>query len=293
MQNAKLQHVSRSVPFFMMLALGGAVVTSGAEGQTQPQPDAPQQGTPAQVGAQPDPEQMETAVRECRDRLQTIEAEAVMPETEILLLPQGDLNIIREAALAFARSGYQEGCEEVAQELVTLIEERRGVVERDLELQRVREAIPVTQLPFTVATSELIGSNIVNHELKDLGTLEDLILTENDGSYALIRHGGLLGIGRDYTPVALERLRMTEDGELLVVHVAEEKFADAPEINPDQLAEVEAWSQTIDQWWVANVGPQPTADQVAQPQAAPAQQPNQPPQQPDQPPQQPGAEPAQ
>ena len=273
-----------SALLFTMMVVGGAVAASGAYGQTQPQPqseaqqpqpEAQQPGAPAHVRAQPDPEQVAAAERECRDRLQTVEAEAVMPETEAPLLPQGDLTMIREAALAFARAGHQQGCEEVTGELQTLLQERRAAVERDLELQRVREAIPVTQLPFTVTTSELVGSNVVNHELEGLGTLEDLILTEREGRYALIRHGGFLGFRRNYTPVALERLRMTEDGELLVVHVSEELFADAPEIDPDQIGEVETWSGTIDQWWAANIGPQPGADQTAQPQAAPEQQPEQ------------------
>lgn len=271
-QEAKLHRVARGPLFFMMLALGGAVAAPAAEAQTEPQRDA-QTGVPVQVRAQPDPEQVESALRECRDRLQTVEAEAVMPEADVPLLPQGDLSIIREAALAFARAGYEEGCEEVAESLQTLLQERREVVERYLELQRVREAIPITALPFTITTSELVGSDVVNDNLEEIGTLEDLILTENAGSYALIKHGGFLGLGTNYTPVPLERVRMTEDGELLVVHVAEEKFADAPEIDPDQLAEVEAWSQTIDQWWIANVGSQPGAGQTAQPQAAPKAQP--------------------
>jgi hypothetical protein len=263
-----------------MLVLVGAIAASGAHGQTQPQtqpqpqPEAgqqPQPGAPAHARAQPDPEQVEIAERECRDRLQTVEAEAVMPDTEEPLLPQTDLNTIREAALAFARAGHQQGCEEIARELQTLLQERREAVERDLELERVRQALPLTQLPFTITASELVGSDVANHELENLGTLEDLIMTDTAGRYALIRHGGFLGFGRNYTPVALERVRMTEDGELLVIHVSQELFANAPEIDPDQLAEVEAWSQTIDQWWIANVGPQPGADQTAQPQAAPEQ----------------------
>jgi hypothetical protein len=282
-----LHHITSSALFSLMVVLAAVIAAPPAYGQTQPQtqpetqqpqaqqqtqPEAqqpqPQPGAPAHARAQPDPEQVEIAERECRERLQTVEAEAVMPQTEELLLPQGDLNTIREAALAFARAGHQQGCEEVAGELQTLLQQRREVVERDLELERVRQAIPVTQLPFTVTTTELVGSDVVNHELETIGRLEDLILTERDGRYALIRHGGFLGIGRNYTPVALDRLRMTEDGQLLVVHVTEEQFAEAPEIDPDDIAQVEAWSAMVDQWWEANVGPRPDADQATQPQTA-------------------------
>jgi hypothetical protein len=133
----------------------------------------------------------------------------------------------------------------------------------------VRQAIPVTQLPFSVTASELVGSEVVNHELKDLGTLEDLVISETEGRYALIRHGGFLGLGRSYTPVALERLRMTEDGNLLVVHVSKEVLENAPEIDRNQLTKAETWAQTVNQWWAANVGPPPGAGQP--PQAPPPQ----------------------
>jgi hypothetical protein len=207
--------------------------------------------------------------------LQKVETEATMPESEALVISRKDLRAIREAALAFARAGHQEGCEEVANELSTLLQERRQAAEHTLQLQRVRQAIPVTQLPFSLTASELVGSEVVNHELKDLGTLEDLVISETEGRYALIRHGGFLGLGRDYTPVALERLRMTVDGNLLVVHASEEVIENAPEIDRDQLTNVEAWAQTVNQWWTTNVGPPPGAGQLPQappPEAAPPPQ---------------------
>lgn len=270
-----LRQVTYSALLFMVLVLLGGLAAPQAEAQTQPEAQQEQQppqqpGAPPPAAFQPDPEQIETAERECRDRLQTVEAEAVMPDTKEPLLPRTDLNVIREAALAFARAGHQQGCEQTAGELQTLLQERRQKVERERELQRVRQAIPLPQLPFTVTTSNLVGSKVVNHELEELGTLEDLILTEREGRYALIKHGGFLGIGRNHTPVALERLRMTEDGELLVVHVSQEAFEEAPDVEPDQLTEVGSWAGVVDEWWLANVGPAPVAGQPAQPQQAPA-----------------------
>ncbi len=302
-----VRKLTHSGLLFMGCALLGPVAASNAEAQSQPpaqqqEQSAQQPATPAYARAQPDPEQVETAERECRDRLQTVEAVAVMPDSDELLLPRGDLNTIREAALAFARAGHQQGCEEVTSELQTLLQDRREAVERELELQRARQAIPVTQLPFTVTLSDLVGSDVVNHDLQALGKLEDLILTDSAGRYALIEHGGFLGIGKNYTPVALERLLMTEDRERLVVHVAEEAFSDAPEIDPEQIGEVQAWSSTIDQWWVANVGPQPqppgyqpapTPQQPAPPPAEPEPQPAPPAEQPaEDPAQQPAPPPA-
>jgi hypothetical protein len=265
--------------------------------EAQPQPLQPDPPLHAQV--QPDPERIEIAERDCRERLQKVESEATLPDSEALVIDRKDLRAIREAALAFARAGHQEGCEEVADELTALLQERRQAAEQTLELQRVRQAVPVTQLPFSVTASDLVGSEVVNHELKDVGTLEDLVISETEGRYALIRHGGFLGLGRNYTPVALERLRMTEDGDLLVIHASKEVLENAPEIDPEQLTEVGAWSQTVDQWWTANVGPRPGAGQPPQgqpPQPEPPQP--QPPQgQPPQPeppqPQPPQAQPPQ
>jgi sporulation protein YlmC with PRC-barrel domain len=259
-----------------LLVMGVAALPE-AQAQDQPPPppkaEQPQRpaDTPLHTQVQPDPERVEIAERECRERLQKVESEATMPESEALVIARRDLRTIREAALAFARAGHQEGCEEVANELSTLLQERRQAAERTLELQRVRQAMPVTQLPFSVTASELVGSEVVNHELKSLGTLEDLVISETEGRYALIRHGGFLGLGRNYTPVALDRVRMTEDGDLLVVHASEEALENAPEIDPEQLTQLEAWSQTVDQWWTANVGPPPGGGQP--PQAPPPQAP--------------------
>lgn len=284
-----------SALLFATFLILGPLAVSRAEAQSQP--EAQQQEQPAQqpevppyARAQPDPEQIEIAERECRDRLQTVEAEAIMPGTDEPLLARGDLNTIREAALAFARADHQQGCEQVTSELQTLLQKRRDAVERDLELQRARQAVPVTELPFPVTLSDLVGSDVVNQDLQTLGTLEDLILTEREGRYAMIKHGGFLGIGTNYTPVALERLRMTDDRKLLVVHVSEELFGKAPEIEPDQIGNVQSWSGTIDQWWIANVGPQPGPQPQAN-QPTPAPQPAPPPV--EQPSEQPAPEPAQ
>ena len=91
-----------------------------------------------------------------------------------------------------------------------------------------------------------------------------LVISDTAGRYALIRHGGFLGLGRNYTPVALERLRMTEDGDLLVVHVSKKALDKAPEIDPEQLTQVEAWAPTVNQWWTTNVGPPPAGGQPPQ-----------------------------
>ena len=271
-----------SAPVAVALMLMGAVAAPEAQAQDQAQPPAqpeaqrqPQEPeAPLYIQVQPDPQRIEIAERECQERLQKVESEATMPESEDLIIARKDLRAIREAALAFARADHQEGCKEVANELTTLLQERRQAAERTLELQRVRQAIPVTQLPFSVTASELVGSEVVNHELKELGTLEDLVISETEGRYALIRHGGFLGLGRNYTPVALERLRMTEDGDLLVVHASEEILENAPEVDPDQLTKVETWAQAVNQWWTANVGPAPGEGQPPQappPPAPPAQ----------------------
>lgn len=270
--------VSARVVVALLLMGTAALPEAQAQDQAQPppQPEAEQPqrpDAPLHAQVQPDPERVEIAERECRERLQKVESEATMPESEALVIARRDLRTIREAALAFARAGHQEGCEEVANELSTLLQERRQAAERTLELQRVRQAMSLTQLPFSVTASELVGSEVVNHELKSLGTLEDLVISETEGRYALIRHGGFLGLGRNYTPVALERLRMTEDGDLLVVHASEEALENAPEIDPEQLTQVEAWSQTVDQWWTANVGPPPEGGQPPQAQPPQAQPP--------------------
>lgn len=232
-------------------ALALAASVSMASAQTTEPIAKEAAGSEAAVGDAAD------EVKECRQMLQSVETQTRLAEMERLVIPSKDLRTIREAALAFARAGYEEGCEEVAEALQELLEERREELEDERDLQRVRNAVPVSQLPGSVMASTLVGSEVVNNDLNDLGTVEDLILTENQGRYALIKHGGFLGLGEDFTPIGLDRLRITEDRRYLVLDVDEDALDEAPEVSDDEVGDVANWSQSVDQWWTANVDQKP------------------------------------
>lgn len=214
---------------------------------TQPDPAAQ---TPAATMT----EESVEAIRGCRQRLQSIEQQTQL--TYIPGMSSQDLRAIREAAFAFARAGYEEGCEEIAEALHEMLEDRQDEIEEELQQEELRDATPVTQLPGSVLASTLVGMQVVNLQMDELGTVEDLILTENQGRYALVKHGGFLGLGEDYTPVALGRLAVTADQDYLVLNVSEEAMEEAPEFNEDQITDVPTWSTEVDSWWGTNVDAQ-------------------------------------
>lgn len=212
------------------------------------------EGQPAVAAAEIEASGSSEAVQNCRQSLHNIETRSKLAEMQQPTIPRQDLRKIREAALAFARADYQEGCEEVAEALENLLEEREDEIERKLEKQQVESAQPVSQLPGSVMASTLVGSQVINQDLEDLGTVEDLILTENQGRYALIKHGGFLGLGEDFTPIGLDRLRITEDRDYLVLDISEDALDEAPEVSEDEIDDVGTWSQQVDEWWTANAG---------------------------------------
>lgn len=239
------QFAYSALAFCAAVSVAAAQTTSPAETSADTQAET--------TAADKDSARISEMVSDCRQMLHNVESQTKLAEMERPAIPRQDLRTIREAALAFARAGDDEGCEEVAEALQDLLHDRREEIEEALELAKVRDAVPVTQLPGSVMASTLVGSQVVNLQMEDLGTIEDLILTENEGRYALLKHGGFLGLGEDYTPVGLDRLRITKDRDYLVLDVSEEALDDAPEVNENDINDVSNWSQSVDQWWAANV----------------------------------------
>jgi sporulation protein YlmC with PRC-barrel domain len=84
--------------------------------------------------------------------------------------------------------------------------------------------------------SKIIGMNVRNEQGEKLGDINDLAvdIQNNRIHYAIIGHGGVLGIGEKDVAVPVSRFQMNRAGNELIVNLNEQQLKDAPEIGRDR-----------------------------------------------------------
>ena len=75
--------------------------------------------------------------------------------------------------------------------------------------------------------SNIIGSTVKNLQGETLGTITDLTLSNDRVTFAVISHGGILGIGDKLIPVPMNALKIADDKSVLL-DISKEKLATAP-----------------------------------------------------------------
>jgi sporulation protein YlmC with PRC-barrel domain len=80
--------------------------------------------------------------------------------------------------------------------------------------------------------SKLMGMNVRNEQGKDLGEINDLVVdvSGNRIHYAVLGHGGVLGVGEKEIAVPLSRFSKSRDGRDLVLNMNERQLEDAPQL---------------------------------------------------------------
>ena len=93
-----------------------------------------------------------------------------------------------------------------------------------------------TLLPSALSGRELLGAKVQDLTHEDLGAVDDLVLDPLTGrvSYALLRFGGLLGVGEKLFPVPWSALRWRADRTFVLQHHGKrrEELEDAPHVKP-------------------------------------------------------------
>lgn len=160
---------------------------------------------------------------------------------------------LRNAARILQKNGQEESCEEVVEsiesimkkhneQMVTSSEGGGGADEwQEREKKRLQQARPVTELSSTLWAAEIIGSDVRNRMNEDLGEVTDVIIDPKNGdiAYAVVTHGGFLGLGEDEVAVPWKQLHVTPDLEVVVLDVTEEQLDNAPEIDRDEKGRIE------------------------------------------------------
>jgi len=90
--------------------------------------------------------------------------------------------------------------------------------------------------PQALSASTLKGTNVENLKGDKIGSIKDLMIDLENGHvlYAVISHGGFLGMGDDYFAVPMQALLFSErDGDVIKLDVDKETLENAPGFNKD------------------------------------------------------------
>jgi sporulation protein YlmC with PRC-barrel domain len=104
-----------------------------------------------------------------------------------------------------------------------------------------------------IKASELIGKDVKNAQDEHLGKVQDLIVNCASGHvpYAIISHGGALGVGRTKTAVPMDSLRRSADGKSFILAATKEQLGSASRVPSGQWAAVAdaEWAKSVDAFY--------------------------------------------
>lgn len=90
--------------------------------------------------------------------------------------------------------------------------------------------------PHVMASGALAGATVFNRSHEELGTLAHVMLDVASGriAYAVLAHGGVLGLGEKFFAIPWETLAFDATRECFVLDVARESLAAAKGFDRDQ-----------------------------------------------------------
>lgn len=98
--------------------------------------------------------------------------------------------------------------------------------------------------------SELLGSKVENANGDNLGEIHDLVFDWNKGEvrYAVLSHGGVLGLGDKLFAVPMEVFKTQPDDKQLLLDVPQEQLKNAPGFDRNQWPNMAdpLWSKSVD-----------------------------------------------
>jgi len=180
-----------------------------------------------------------------------------------IMSPRHQMRMIYSAAVVFAHRGNDAACRALVGELQNIYAETIAALEEagvrpdqivTWRQEQIVAAQDVTEIPWTISTDQIIGTEIRNAQDQHLGTVDDLVFDHQTGelTYAIVSHGGVLGIGADHVAIPWEILQVAPNLNLFVLNVPETVVANAPQVDPDRFASppvYDAYRQQVDQYW--------------------------------------------
>jgi hypothetical protein len=172
-----------------------------------------------------------------------------------------DVRQLRDAAFILNRAKQDDACEEVVAAIKDMVETPGTASDsgrtyeewNKTEIGRLQSAQTLDQIAGGLPADEIIGSDLRNLQNEYLGEIDDvLIATGGKGSgYAIVSHGGFLGLGEKQIAVPLSKLRITEDKDVFVLDASKEAMDKAPSFERDKFGHVanDAWRVKNDEYF--------------------------------------------
>ena len=85
-----------------------------------------------------------------------------------------------------------------------------------------------------VHAADVIGTDVVNSNGDEVGTIDDLVIDANQVEYAVISVGGFLGIGDKAVAIPLDQLTLGEDESYLLSAQTVDQLKEMPEYDESQ-----------------------------------------------------------
>jgi sporulation protein YlmC with PRC-barrel domain len=173
---------------------------------------------------------------------------------------QRDVRQLRDAAYILQHYGKDDVCEEVVASIQDMIENPEDTAQQSGtyddwtagEMERIKNAKPVTEMVGQLRAEQMIGADVRNMENEDIGEIEDVVLAKEGGaSYVVLSHGGFLGLGEKQVAVPFEQLKVAGEYDVYYVDMTEELIETAPSFergSRDWLGD-EEWRQQNDEYY--------------------------------------------
>jgi sporulation protein YlmC with PRC-barrel domain len=174
-----------------------------------------------------------------------------------------ELRQLRDAAYVLQNAGQEEACQEVVAAIKDMTEnpdEQAGAAANyeewnTSEVERLKTAKSLDQAAGRLSADQIIGADIRNPQNENLGEIDDIVLAmaEGESSYAIITHGGFLGMGEKRIAVPMSKLKVTSDRDVFVLNMSEDRLEGAPSFERGQFDDVadESWRKSNDEFFSA------------------------------------------
>lgn len=99
--------------------------------------------------------------------------------------------------------------------------------------------------PQLMGANTLVGNDVYNTKLEDLGDIKDIMLDMQSGrvSYAVVSFGGFLGMGEKLFAVPWQALKLDTENKRFTLDVDKQRLESAPGFDKDN------WPNMADSTW--------------------------------------------